>query len=88
MPVLGGSIYPIGTDHLIVSSVIASKKQELSLAKVSHCNHIRPHSALSCRPPLPQDHVPKLIHNQPIMMERQDINTLFNRGDELTSVHF
>ena len=36
---------------------------------VKHYNHVRPHSALGYRPPAPQTQVPKIIHNQPIMIQ-------------------
>lgn len=36
---------------------------------VKHYNHVRPHSSLGYRPPAPQTQVPKIIHNQPIMIQ-------------------
>jgi len=32
-------------------------------------NHVRPHSALGYRPPAPQTQVPKLIQNQPMLLQ-------------------
>jgi len=36
---------------------------------VKHYNHVRPHSALAYRPPAPQTQVPKLIQNQPMLLQ-------------------
>jgi transposase InsO family protein len=32
-------------------------------------NHIRPHSALDYRPPAPQTQVPRIIQNQPMLLQ-------------------
>lgn len=36
---------------------------------VKHYNHERPHSALGYRPPAPQVQIPKIIQNQPILLQ-------------------
>ena len=36
---------------------------------VKHYNHVRPHSALGYRPPAPQTQVPKIIQNQPMLLQ-------------------
>ena len=36
---------------------------------VKHYNHVRPHSALGYRPPAPQTQVPKLLQNQPMLLQ-------------------
>ncbi|MBU3606989.1 IS3 family transposase [Polynucleobacter nymphae] len=36
---------------------------------VKHYNHERPHSALDYRPPAPQAQVPRIIQNQPMMLQ-------------------
>jgi transposase InsO family protein len=36
---------------------------------VKHYNHERPHSALGYRPPAPQVQVPRIIQNQPMMLQ-------------------
>ena len=36
---------------------------------VKHYNHVRSHSALGYRPPAPQVQIPKIIQNQPMLLQ-------------------
>jgi len=58
-------------DNLLNSELFYSLKEARVVIGewVKHYNHVRPHSSLGYRPPAPQTQVPKIIHNQPIMIQ-------------------
>ncbi|MBU3593668.1 IS3 family transposase [Polynucleobacter sp. 71A-WALBACH] len=58
-------------DNLLDGEIFYSLKEAQIIVGewVKHYNHVRPHSALGYRPPAPQTQVPKLIQNQPMLLQ-------------------
>ncbi|MBT8541542.1 IS3 family transposase [Polynucleobacter paneuropaeus] len=58
-------------DNLLDGEIFYSLKEAQIIVGewVKHYNHVRPHSALGYRPPAPQTQVPKLLQNQPMLLQ-------------------
>ncbi|WP_150114210.1 IS3 family transposase [Polynucleobacter yangtzensis] len=58
-------------DNLLDGEIFYSLKEAQIIVGewVKHYNHVRPHSALGYRPPAPQVQIPKIIQNQPILLQ-------------------
>ncbi|MBU3632014.1 IS3 family transposase [Polynucleobacter sp. AP-Feld-500C-C5] len=58
-------------DNLLDGEIFYSLKEAQIIVGewVKHYNHVRPHSALGYRPPAPQTQVPRIIQNQPMMLQ-------------------
>lgn len=58
-------------DNLLNGEILYSLKEAKIIVGewVKHYNHVRPHSASSYRSPAPQTQVPKLIQNQPSLLQ-------------------
>jgi putative transposase len=58
-------------DNLLDGEIFYSLKEAQIIVGewVKHYNHVRPHSALGYRPPAPQTQIPKLLQNQPILLQ-------------------
>ncbi|OIM97159.1 integrase [Polynucleobacter sp. QLW-P1DATA-2] len=58
-------------DNLLDGEIFYSLKEAQIIVGewVKHYNHVRPHSALGYRPPAPKTQVPKLLQNQPSLLQ-------------------
>ncbi|MEI8077966.1 MAG: IS3 family transposase [Betaproteobacteria bacterium] len=58
-------------DNLLDGEIFYSLKEAQIIVGewVKHYNQVRPHSALGYRPPAPQTQVPKIIQNQPMLLQ-------------------
>jgi len=58
-------------DNLLDGEIFYSLKEAKVVVGewVKHYNHVRPHSALGYRPPAPETQVPRIIQNQPILLQ-------------------
>ncbi|MBU3618190.1 IS3 family transposase [Polynucleobacter paneuropaeus] len=58
-------------DNLLDGEIFYSLKEAQIIVGewVKHYNQVRPHSALGYRPPAPQTQVPKLLQNQPMLLQ-------------------